>query len=142
MKTKRKPTKIEICRKIRKKAVKSFGNPNLACYCGICSTAIAKMFKKYGYDARICFGYFKDDSDHCWVESNKKIYDITATQFYCSADCNYDELIVMDIKDGRDKLYPKPEKRIKPTYKEINKLFKDWPSEQKPYKKVIKKLEL
>lgn len=65
---------------------------DLECYCGIASWYLSILFKRYGYNADVIFGQFAlktflgnwlfdEDICHCWVMSDGKIYDITATQF-------------------------------------------------------------
>lgn len=54
--------------------------------CGLCAIAaieLALRFRKYGYkSARAVWGYIEGEwGDHCWVELDGEIFDVTATQF-------------------------------------------------------------
>jgi hypothetical protein len=54
--------------------------------CGLCAIAaieLALRFRKYGYkNARAVWGYLDGEwGDHCWVELDGEIFDVTATQF-------------------------------------------------------------
>ena len=90
----KRPTRIEICEAIRKAAEKQqsqnyiFGDSDLMGACGICSTLIVRAFRKYGYSGRVVYGTYQGEP-HCWVESNKIIYDVTATQFDPGAETVY-----------------------------------------------------
>lgn len=131
-----KPTRKDICKSIRKRArvICELGY-SLATWCGICSTAIAKVFRKYKYPAKIVDGSFLDN-DHCWVESAGTIYDITATQF---SGFSRKPLLIMKMEKAKHLFIAK--KRYNPnSKKQMRSLFRGWPEDQKPDKKLIKEL--
>lgn len=76
----------EICEIIRINSENYFKLETLAGYCGLCSVAASLAFTRYGYKNTLCIGEFRTDcgsriSRHSWLESNNKVYDITAEQF-------------------------------------------------------------
>ena len=102
---------------------------NLECMCAIASALIFKELKKHKIKATFIEGYFrtrlyslrnptKENINHCWVEVNKKIIDVTLTQFG-----RYPKVIVSG------KISPKYIKIF--THSRVPKL-KEWPEDQRP----------
>lgn len=131
----------QIATKIRKKCelyvettpmekLPSFSSKkDLTAMCAIASALIFKELKKHKIKAKFIEGYFKkceypveeptkEDINHCWVEVDKKIIDVTLTQFG-----EYPKVIVSG--------------RISPDYIKISvhdriPKLQDWPEEQRP----------
>lgn len=102
----------EIAEQVREKAVENLTTmyhfpSDLGGACGICSFALKESIKKHYSDAKpiVKSGYFNApvrERDHCWLEVDGLIIDITATQFG-----NYEPIIITDINskfycDGTD----------------------------------------
>lgn len=72
---------------------------DLSCWCGISSYFLVMVGRKFGYHLSlvegIAFngGWDPDQPNHCWVEYQGKIIDITATQF---ADVNKIHIVEKD----------------------------------------------
>lgn len=118
-------TKMAIACAVRKKAVSYFKNPDLDETCAIVSFALKKSFKLSKFKADVFSGFF-DGFCHCWLQSDDKIWDLTAAQF----SCDYPEIIVTDLTD----------KRYLGGKKVSVKDFKYWISSQKPRPSVVKKI--
>ncbi len=91
------------------------GNPeNLCCYCAIASYALMTALKKQGIKCRLISGFFDETGEyeeyeeksinHCWVEVNNKILDITASQF--PEHRNYSIVILPNNKSIETGYYP------------------------------------
>jgi hypothetical protein len=59
---------------------KHFVTPNMCGACAICSYVLVKVLNRCGYQAELVLGKY-DIENHCWVELENSIIDITATQF-------------------------------------------------------------
>lgn len=57
-----------------------YNDDDLGCMCAIASFVLARELKKNGISCKVVCGRF-EGNDHCWVETDTKIIDITATQF-------------------------------------------------------------
>ena len=95
--------------------------------CAICSVALCKSLKRFGYKADLVHGMYQGYACHCWVELDGKIYDMTATQFGI-----IEKVFITDIDDF-DYLE-------KDYISNIDSFFKQWVRTQKPYKYRIDKL--
>jgi hypothetical protein len=62
------------------KGAPTYSDSALTCFCAIASAFLWYRLKKHGYDAHLVVGNYRKN-DHCWVELNDQIVDITATQF-------------------------------------------------------------
>ena len=132
-------TRNDICRQVRDIAVKLSEDESLRRWCGICSTALAKLFIKHGYDATLCYGYCVDSFyQHCWIESSGKIYDITLTQFDKIIDKNklrnIPEIFIDDI--DYENIYFLKEQYNPEDDEQLEQLFEQWPDNQKPFDKL------
>lgn len=99
---------------------------DLECMCAIGAYFVTEKLKKLGYKAEMIEGHYRDDS-HCWTRVGKFNIDLTATQFNSDAKKIY---IFQKNKDYQE-------------YKKIKHpgdLY-GWPSDQKPYVKIIRELE-
>ena len=67
------------------------------------------------------------DVNHCWVELNGYIIDLTSSQF------GADKIIITEKKDSR---YTKYQKVKLNSFRE----FKDWPAQQIPRRKYVKQI--
>jgi hypothetical protein len=132
-------TRREICQRVRDAAVKEYHSNDLDLKCGICSVVIAELFLAFGYPVKICYGKFHRPGiswglGHCWVESQGRIYDVTATQFG-----DFDAVLIKR-KRGLEKMYV-PETILDPKDKEkLRDFFNDWPSDQRPTRRVVELL--
>jgi len=102
--------------------------------CAICSKTLAKLFKDFGYPATAVEGSFDANYiNHCWVESENYIYDITISQFQKDFPrLHLPEVLVVSIGNGdMGKLFADRNYRIKEN---------EWPKEQKPTKELIQQL--
>lgn len=90
--------------------------------CAIASFALAVAFREYGYEADVYCGYwaYRPSGDHCWVESDRLIYDLTATQFG-----ERQEILVCDRLDKRFGAY----RELHNDYRD----FAKWPKHQRPF---------
>lgn len=87
--------------------------------CGVASYALYRLYKKYRIKSKFVMGQFADFAGcHCWVQVNKKIVDITVTQF----DIETPVLIV----PANDDRYI-----IEKVGKEALMDFKEWPIDQR-----------
>lgn len=84
-------TRINYALKIRRAAEKKLEegsedyskfDKNFAGLCAICSAALVEVLRREGYDAKLLVGWFRGRHSHCWVETNKEVLDVTATQFW------------------------------------------------------------
>ncbi len=107
-------------------------NPDLSCFCACASWFLAHKLKEKGIPALVIMGNVgEDENNHCWVEVEGNIVDITATQFLFAKN---KPVIVASYKEyeqyyGRGRII------------ESIEISRSWPDTQKPNKKVIKKLE-
>lgn len=97
--------------------------PNLKGACAITSYILFLSLRKNGFNSKFVIGKYLG-LDHCWVELNKSIIDLTATQFCC-----FNKINVFKINDIR---YTAIKKRI------IKKDFIDWYLYQNPFNFSIK----
>lgn len=104
---------------------------DLACLCAISSFMLKSAFRKYKHGAKVIQGKFGEWGDHCWVESGKYVYDITATQFE-----EFFNTKILRVKING--------KKYKGLYcggrKVVLKDMKEWPLEQRPTTSLIKKM--
>ena len=125
--------KVEIARALREK-IDGFveiehGNfcnfsQNLCGLCAISSFTLKKVLDRKGIKAKAFIGKFVDDvgkTDHCWVEDNRFIFDITATQFGIP-----EKVYVIDKKSEKASSY-QGGKMIKNANQ-----FNGWPETQRP----------
>lgn len=117
------------------------GDPaDLCCYCAISSYFLKILAAGFGYDLRMVEGVafdpwdidmLRNDADdedeiscnHCWLEWNGYIIDITATQFNAHngvhivkiGNQNYFAIAELDVSD-----------------RALSKSFREWPGEQSP----------
>lgn len=86
-------SKEKVCQLVRKQAEEvrrtvfsSVFKSNMQGMCAICSIALAEAFRAKGWKCRTFYGtFYKPGStkghNHCWLEDEQYIYDLTATQF-------------------------------------------------------------
>ena len=101
------------------------GQENLDMMCAVASAVLFREFcrKGIGKKPRIVEGeYWKED--HCWVEVDDYVVDITASQFHGP------RIVVEPIEAMRDGGYRGNDK---------NRL-RDWPKEQRPNAKIVRKI--
>ena len=121
--------KLQVLIKVAKRARRdlevlnllSGGNLNMTGYCGVGSRWLQRLAHKKGIDIDFIVGKYNDhivSSDHCWVQYNGYIIDITATQFGF-----VDRIIVLKDNDFR---YTCRLKNIKAIV-----AMKNWPHSQK-----------
>lgn len=138
-------TRKEICIKLRKQLEKlvekgeiyaTCSSYNLDCCCGIASFALNKAFNMFGYESKMVSGEFGTmnyrQGNHCWVESEGYVYDLTATQFE-----GYNHKPIFISKKGKSPYRIVHNDNIKHL-----KYFKemDWPPDQSPNKKIVNKI--
>ena len=81
--------KLALAKTLRKTAEQLVSNNEngfefehtLECMCAICSNALKKLFDEYGFPSKVYYGRWLGKLEHCWVEDETHIWDITATQF-------------------------------------------------------------
>lgn len=130
-------TKEEIANFVRHQceswAVQNGFWKELDCMCAIASHALAYLFRKYQFDAILVEGEFAVDPDmkwgdgHCWVESDEKIWDITASQF----DVKLPHILQTSIDDPRYR---------KEICHFLASQLSGWPIEQKPSLRKTKQI--
>lgn len=110
---------------------------DLSCYCAIASYFLIMVGRKLGYKMSIVEGVafedcFDEDDElsclrqlmnHCWVEYDGKIIDLSAKQF----DMNLKKVHVVNIGD-KDYLPVDRNNKVRKNLKSG-----DWPSDQSPY---------
>jgi hypothetical protein len=113
--------------------IEDFSNfkPHLGCLCAICSTALKDIFEEHGFKAEVFYGKFRGTKNHCWVECDGYIYDITATQFK-----GIEEPVIVTRKTSKKAQSLFQMGRAMKNYKD----YKGWPHQQKPRKRVIDRL--
>ena len=105
---------------------------DLACFCACASWFLAQKLKDKGISALVIMGSIdKEDDNHCWVEVENHIVDITATQFRFARK---KPVIIASYKE-----YEKHYERGR-VVESVN-ISRGWPIAQKPNEKVINKLE-
>lgn len=130
-----------------------YNKDNLGCYCGISSYFLCMVGRKFGYHFTLVEGLAFDsrltdncgeenidpfDSNHCWVEYEGLIIDLTATQF----DSGLRKVHVTDV-DDYDNYYA-----IRRGNAARRALKSGWTQSQSPYgyikelKRRAKKLQL
>jgi hypothetical protein len=137
--------KLELAKKLRQQCeavAKDFidysDSETLRCMCAICSCALARLFRKNGHTADVVIGRFKYTSEtwgdcegpHCWVESGRKIYDLTATQFGIK-----EKILISNLSDRR---FIKDAVLI--DLDRAAYIFSAWPLAQRPLSDRIEKL--
>jgi hypothetical protein len=138
-------TILEIAKKVRiaseifalsseSKSLDFHGREDLGCMCATASFALYTELKKNGYDCVFVSGRFKDWCDHCWVEIDGMIVDITATQFSGIED----DVLVVPSNDDRYKPYSSRSRR-KNMGNLSNMQKSGWPKEQAPSWRKVKK---
>jgi len=128
-----KKRKIEIAKALRDKIDNLVENEygefchfkkNLCGLCAISSLALKNGLEKKGFKSKALMGKFLDEkgiTDHCWVEDESSIFDITATQFNIP-----DKVFVIDKKSEEAYWYQDGE-----VITEFSQ-FDQWPETQKP----------
>lgn len=107
-------------------------NRDLFCFCACASWFLAQKLKDKGIPALVILGSIEGEEDnHCWVEVDNQIVDITATQFRFARK---KPIIIASYKEY-EKYYERG--RVIDTIH----IHRQWPERQKPNEKVIKKLE-
>jgi len=97
--------------------------------CGMCaaaSFALHDALKKHGIKSKVINGTFDGDFEHCWIEIEDKIIDITATQFDVAA--------LVHIVNKNNEMYKK--------YKAYNS-YKSFPKgwgDQQPSRQLTQKI--
>ena len=113
--------------------------------CAIAAVELAIQFRNHGYEARAVWGTIEGEwGDHCWVECDGEIWDLTAEQFgnddpifrttYNDPCWRYREYRDDDEVWGKK---PKPGTDISKNYKVK---LKSWPSYQRPQPRFTKVL--
>jgi hypothetical protein len=135
---------LKIAKKVRKIAHTFAMSPDsyrldfhdrsdLRAMCAVASFALYNRLKNEGYDCVFVSGKFKDWNDHCWVEIDGCIVDITATQFGIEED-----IFITPDYDDRYKPFNKRSKRK--NIDNVSSLRKSgWPKSQVPSWKKIEK---
>ena len=115
------------------------GREDLGCMCATASFALYTELKKNGYDCTFVSGRFKDWCDHCWVEIDEMIVDITATQFSGKYDSGrFDKVFVVPNTDDRYRAYNSRSRRK--TMGNLSNMQKSgWPKEQAPSWRKVEK---
>lgn len=85
---------LKLIAKVARKAIERFAKDHddigrirdLECYCAIGSYFLCMVARKFGYHLTLIEGVAYDqsspnDTNHCWVQYQGKVIDITATQF-------------------------------------------------------------
>lgn len=105
------------------------GRKDLACFCACASVFLAQKLNEHGIKAVAIRGSFDSDEgdNHCWVDVDNNIIDITATQFGIR-----DKIFITTYNNSS---FYVSMGHIKSIY-----CLHGWPVEQKPNKKVIDKL--
>ena len=105
------------------------GMSNLSCMCLFASTVLAATLRrKVDPEAMIAVGQFTsghDGRNHCWVVSQGKVIDITATQFGMQQ---------IEIHDAVTNTFWTEAERITP-----GDIPEDWPWTQSPTKSLLAK---
>ena len=142
--------RIEICKKIRKRLEEcvskriitpSYDNNPKECFscCAISSFALNKAFELFGYDSNLVYGKFETlkvrQGDHCWVESDDVVYDITSTQFNPEPPTFIPYKPINISKKGME-----PYKIIVNPCVVNMDYFNHWPEEQRPTRKIVDEL--
>lgn len=127
------PRKLAIARTVRRRAMRKRDflcdgtDSTLQCMCAIVSTALSEAFFRAGYfDAIVVQGYYKSKSwvhgdDHCWVQCDKEIWDLTASQF------GDKKIVITDVGDAR-------------YINGKSSSLDDWPEDQQPTPEKIQQL--
>lgn len=108
---------------------RTFGH-DLSCMCAVASATLFLEYRKAGIQAKFVLGEF-DGMDHCWVETDDLIVDITATQFHIN-DKVY--VIPVGVKSDND-LYVTH--KLATTWGEIVSLVGDWGDQKPTFKMAI-----
>jgi len=116
------------CKKYQEK-YHYFGD-DLCGLCAIASKALQQLMNSEGLHVEVVIGEV-GTTDHCWVRSHRKVYDPTATQL------GFGGPKVFSIKESHRYGYKQVRKFT--TIQSVRKDFNDWPENQIPYKKTIKK---
>jgi len=98
---------------------------NLDCMCAVASFVLHTALRRNGFKSRVAYGFFDRDSNHCWVELNKYIIDITASQF---------ELKPIYITHKDNDLYAKKRSFIR-----YSRFFHNWGG-QKPSSRISRSI--
>ena|SRR5438046_2695267 len=121
--------RLAIARRIRRHAERllsrEYGS-DLCGACGICSAALAREFRRAGYAAKVKEGWFDNarGSCHCWVESGRYIYDLTAGQFGRFPKVMIVRLGDKRYRDGRNPHWPSWPDDQRPTHQRIRHLLR------------------
>ena len=105
------------------KAHRNIGDPkDLGCYCAISSYFLRYFARLHGYNLKMVEGAAFERRDirftnHCWLEYNGKVIDITATQFGCRKKVNV-------VPSGHIDYYV--------IRRSTETMFGKWPAEQSP----------
>lgn len=116
--------RVRIALKVRERVVEVTEVSDLACMCGIASTALARAFIDACFPARLVFGDF-NFQDHCWVVSDDIVYDISATQFGNYRKAHVEYAYDSEAYDADSVINPSD-------WSEVEQFFKYWPECQRP----------
>ena len=113
-------TIIQVAEKVRDSIAKELGDSfpsGLGGDCAVSSYTLHKKLNRLGFKSKFVQGHYRM-MEHCWVEIDNLIIDITATQFGIKEK--------VYITRTNDKNYQPTRKRF------LKKEFKLWPNYQKP----------
>lgn len=123
------PTKVhKIAWQVRVICEETWHAHDLEGMCAIASASLFNALKKHKFNPKFVLGTYKL-LDHCWVELNDSIVDITASQF------GLDNITIIK-KPSMEYLA----NHVSTTNKQILQSLRSWPIEQKPYQAVVKKI--
>ena len=84
---------FNIAEQVNNRAKSLFNSDTLDTYCGICSGALVVVLHDNNIESQFCYGTYIG-FNHCWVETEEFLVDITSRQF---EDENFDiEIHLMD----------------------------------------------
>jgi len=109
---------------------------DLDCMCAVASDTLQKELRKSGIYAKFIEGKWFDDKDdewgsaHCWLEWKGYVIDITATQF------DIIRKVILTKNTGNSFYYGKGKGKEMSSRSNL----RGWPKEQKPSRKLYKKI--
>jgi hypothetical protein len=127
--------KIDIAKLVYKRSIKWINeielltDETLCGMCGICSVSLTESFINFGFfNTYAMMGKWFGKNctlygiDHCWVESDGEIWDITVRQF----DLSLPKIFVIKSSDEKASWYRDGLEIDRETFPD------DWPDEQRP----------
>lgn len=132
--------KIELAHKLRKKAEKlvcnkeslfKYFDSDLGCMCAVAATSLKEIFAMNGFKSYVICGMFRGKYEHCWLEDDNYIYDITATQFSRVKD----KVVCLPMGDKKANLWYQRGMHV-----DSYEFFDNWPAEQQPVQDLVEKL--